>query len=60
MACTKPKVSNIRNVCSLLVAHPAAVAATRVRFPEYCQILYIKYKSRGGEWTLLNHGNKKY
>ena len=32
----------VRDMCSSLIAHLAAVAATRVRFPASCQILYIK------------------
>ena len=31
-----------RDVCSSMIAHLAAVAATRIRFPASCQILYIK------------------
>ena len=31
----------VRDMCSSLIAHLAAVAATRVRFPASCQILYI-------------------
>ena len=47
-----------RDVCSSLVAHLAAVAATRI--PASCQILYLqKVKTQDGEWTLLNPGNKK-
>ena len=36
------EVDHLRYVFSLLVAHLAAVAATRVQFPSSCQILYIK------------------
>ena len=60
MPCTKPKVSNIKNVCSSLVAHPAAVAATRVRFPESCQILYVHKVKISGRRMDPPHGNKKY
>ena len=35
------------------------VAASQVRIPASCQILYIKKKNLFGEWTLLDPRNKK-
>ena len=40
--------SLVRDVCSSLLAHLAAIAATRVRISASCQILYIK-KNLGAE-----------
>ena len=49
----------LRDVWSSLVVHLAAVAATRVRIPASCQILYIKYlkKNRDG---VLDPGNNLF
>ena len=52
----------INNVYSSLVAHLAAVSATRVRFPASCQILHRtvhKVKTPDGERTLQDSGNNK-
>ena len=52
-------ILHIWDVCSSLVAHLAAVAATQVRIPASCQILYCTYFYLGintiNAKTIKNH-----
>ena len=49
----------IRDVCSSLVAHLSAVAATRVRFPASCQIMWKEKKKPGRSTVTWAHTKKQ-